>query len=189
MNPFEYIALLASIVIALGITRVLTGVGKILQLRGSLRIYWLHLVWTVNVLLWLLLNWWILYRWRAFESWNFFLFLFVLISPIVAFLLSALLLPEPLEPGYDLKQHYFGNTRPFFVLAALLPLVDAADTLLKGREHFLAQGPIYPVTIALLFALCTTGAITKNQRFHAFFGVFFFVYMIAFIMINLRMLA
>jgi hypothetical protein len=39
MAPFEYIALLASIVIALGITRVLTGFGKVLQLRGAIRFY------------------------------------------------------------------------------------------------------------------------------------------------------
>jgi hypothetical protein len=68
MTPFEYIALLTSIVIALGITRVLTGVGKVLQLRGSVRFTWVHTLWAGNVFLWLLLNWWILYRWRTFES-------------------------------------------------------------------------------------------------------------------------
>jgi hypothetical protein len=50
MMPFEYIALLASIVIALGLTRILTGVGKLLQLRGEIRSYWVHIVWCVNVL-------------------------------------------------------------------------------------------------------------------------------------------
>ncbi len=62
MAPFEYIALLASIVIALGITRILTGFGKVLQLRGEIRFYWVHALWSGNVFLWLLLNWWILYR-------------------------------------------------------------------------------------------------------------------------------
>jgi len=36
MGPFEYIALLASIVIALGITRIFTGVGRILEVRSQL---------------------------------------------------------------------------------------------------------------------------------------------------------
>ncbi|MFL7807358.1 MAG: hypothetical protein AB8I80_01935, partial [Anaerolineae bacterium] len=53
MAPFEYIALLASIIIALGLTRILTGLGQLLQLRGAVRSYWVHVVWTVNVLLWL----------------------------------------------------------------------------------------------------------------------------------------
>lgn len=188
MTPFEYISLLTSIVLALGITRILTGIGKIVQLRGSIRIYWVHLVWIVNVLLWLLLNWWILYRWRTFEQWSFFLFLFVLVSPVVAFLLSVLLVPDPLESGADLKQHYYANHRWFFVLAALLPVVDAVDTLLKGWAHFSAQGPLYIVTLSLIFVLSVIGAATRRERFHGGFGLFFLVYMLAFISINLRVL-
>jgi len=57
MTPFQYVAPLTSIVIALGITRILTGLGRILQMRGSVRTYWVHTLWTGNVFLWLLLNW------------------------------------------------------------------------------------------------------------------------------------
>src|SRR3990172_8941664 len=35
MTPFQYVAPLTSIVIALGITRILTGLGRIVQMRGS----------------------------------------------------------------------------------------------------------------------------------------------------------
>lgn len=188
MNPFEYIVLLTSIVIALGITRILTGLGKMLQLRGSIRVYWVHALWAVNVFLWLLVNWWILYRWRTFDQWTFFLFLFVLASPVVAFLLSVLLLPEPLEAGADLKQRFFENHRWFFALAALLPPIDAADTLLKGVAHFRAQGPFYVLTITLVFILCITGAVTRRERFHAAFSVFFLLYILLFIAVNLRLL-
>jgi hypothetical protein len=188
MNPFEYIVLLTSVVIALGITRILTGFGKMLQLRGGIGFYWVHALWAVNVFLWLLLNWWILYRWRNFENWTFFLFLFVLLSPIATFLLSVLLVPDSFEPGVDLKQHFFQNQRWFFVIAAFLPLIDLVDTMLKGKAHFLAQGPLYLITIALIFVLCVTAAITKRERFHAAFAVFFCVYILLFIAINLRLL-
>lgn len=188
MTPFEYIAFLTSIVIALGITRILTGFGKILQFRGGIHFYWVHTVWAGNVFLWLLLDWWILYRWRTFEDWTFFLLLFVLLSPIATFLLTVLLFPEPFDAGTDLKDHFLGNHRWFFAIAACLPLIDAIDTLLKGRAHFIAQGPLYVVTIALLFVLCVIGAITRRERFHAAFGVFFFLYILVFIAINLRLL-
>jgi hypothetical protein len=74
MTPFEYITLLTSIVLALGITRVFTGLGRVLQLRRRIRMYPVHLLRAANVLLWLLLNWSILYRWHTFERWTFFLF-------------------------------------------------------------------------------------------------------------------
>jgi hypothetical protein len=147
-----------------------------------------HALWAGNVFLWLHLNWWILYRWRTFEGWTFFLFIFVLLSPTAIFLLSVLLLPEPLDPGTDLKQHSFSGHRWFFSIAASLPLIDAIDTLLKGQAHFAAQGRLYIVTIGLLIVLCVTGAITSREGFHAAFGVFFLLYILLFIAINLRLL-
>ncbi len=112
----------------------------------------------------------------------------MLLSPIATFLLSVLLFPEPLEPGADLKQHFYSGHRWFFSIAASLPLIDAMDTLLKGQAHFAAQGPLYVLTICLLFVFSVTGAITKREGFHAAFGVFFFLYMLLFIAINLRLL-
>ncbi|MBX3064599.1 MAG: hypothetical protein U0528_03955 [Anaerolineae bacterium] len=188
MTPFDYVSLLVSIVIALGITRVLTDLGNILQLRRTIRLYWVHVLWLINVLLWLLLDWWILYRWRTFEQWNFFLFLFVLVSPVIAFLLALLLRPEVIQRDTDLKQHFYENNRWFFSLSALLPVVDAFDTLLKGWDHFVAQGPIYIITLSLIFVLCVIGARTKDERYHAAFAIFFLVYLLVFITINLRML-
>jgi hypothetical protein len=188
MSPFEYISLLTSIVLAIGITRILTGVGKVVQLHSNLRIYWVHLMWTANVFLWLLLNWWILFRWHTYEGWTFFLFLFVLVSPIVAFLLSVVLLPEPLDGGTDLKQLFFENRRWFFSLAALLPPIDAIDTLLKGWDHFLAQGIQYPIVLIVVFSLCILGIFSKDEKFHAGFAVFFLLFILAFISLNLRIL-
>jgi hypothetical protein len=39
MNTFDYLSILTSIVLALGITRLLTGVGKLLQERKTVRVY------------------------------------------------------------------------------------------------------------------------------------------------------
>jgi hypothetical protein len=188
MEPFSYLSVLTSIVLALGITRLLTGLGRLLQGRGQVRIYWVHLLWTLNVFLFLVLNWWILFRWHTQQVWSFFLFLFVLLSPTVAYLLTALLMPDPFEEGFDSKVHFYNNHRWFFTLAALLPLIDALDTWLKGPAHFSAQGPLYVLTILLLFVMNVVAASTRRERFHAFFAIFFLVYILAFIAINLRVL-
>ena len=77
MGAFEYIFLLTSIVLAAGIERILNGVGWVLQNRHQLKIYWVHLLWGLNLFLFLVLNWWILYRLRTNETWTFFLAIFV----------------------------------------------------------------------------------------------------------------
>ena len=62
MGAFEYLSVLISIILALGMTRVLGGVGEMLQARSRHRVYWVHAVWIVNLFLYLVIAWWIFYR-------------------------------------------------------------------------------------------------------------------------------
>ena len=59
MDPFSYLSVLISIILALGMTRVLAGVGEMLQARSRRRLYWVHAVWVVNLFLYLVVAWWI----------------------------------------------------------------------------------------------------------------------------------
>ena len=69
MGAFEYLSVLISIILALGMTRVLGGVGEMLQARSHRRIYWVHVVWIINLFLYLVIAWWIFYRWRNQQLW------------------------------------------------------------------------------------------------------------------------
>ena len=121
MNAFEYLSVLISIILALGMTRVLGGVGEMLQARSRRQIYWVHAIWIVNLFLYLVVPWWIFYRWRNQQPWTFFLFVFVLISPTILYLASLLLFPREgdVDLAVDYKTHYYANHRAFFILFAL----------------------------------------------------------------------
>ena len=177
MNAFEYLSVLISIILALGMTRVLGGVGEMLQAGSRRHIYWVHAVWIVNLFLYLVIAWWIFYRWRNEQPWTFFLFVFVLISPTILYLASLLLFPpeSDLEESIDYKAHYYANHRAFFVLFALFTPVDIADSLLKGIPHFLELGPQYFVSNFLYFVGLTTAAITRSERYHQVYAIFFLV--------------
>jgi hypothetical protein len=189
MDAFSYISIVPSIIIALGITRLLTGIGKIVERRDKVQKYWVHILWSVNVFLFMALNWWVLFRWESWSPWSFPLFMFLLLTPTVCFLLSVVLFPDPFEEKMDFKQHFYEDRRWFFALATLLPPLDFVDTLLKGMPHMLAQGPIYIFTIVLITALSAVAALTKNQTYNKFFSIFFLVYISVFISINLNTLA
>ena len=104
MELFPHLSILISIVLGLGIARVLTGFGRLLQVRHRFPVYWVHLVWALNLFLFLILNWWILFRWQTQAEWTFFLFIFVLLSPTVSFLLAERVGPFPC-PGTHLCGH------------------------------------------------------------------------------------
>ena len=177
MGAFEYLSVLISIILALGMTRVLAGVGEMLQARSRRQIYWVHAVWIVNLFLYLVIAWWIFYRWRDQQPWNFYLFLFVLISPTILYLASLLLFPREadVETIIDYKTHYYANHRAFFILFALFVPVDIVDSLLKGVPHFLSLGPIYFLSGVLYFAGLITAAVTRDERYHEFYVLFFLI--------------
>jgi hypothetical protein len=139
---FEYPSVLISIILALGMTRVLGGVVEMLQARSHQQIYWVHTIWIINLFLYLVIAWWIFYRWLNQQPWTFLLFVFVLISPTILYLASLLLFPREsdVDLSIDYKTHYYANHRAFFILFGLFTPVDIADSLLKGVPHFLALG-------------------------------------------------
>jgi hypothetical protein len=67
-------------------------------------------------------------------------------------------------------------------------VIDALDTYLKGREHFIAQGSLYVFFLGTIFILMIIASRISRPGYHAFFALFFFLYLLAFIAINLRVL-
>lgn len=175
MDPFSYLSVLISIILALGMTRVLAGVGEMLQARSRRQIYWVHAVWIVNLFLYLVVAWWIFYRWRNQQPWTFFLFIFVLLSPTILYLASMVLFPREgsVDESVNYKTHFYANHRVFFILIGLFGPIDVIDTLLKGIPHFLEQGPRYIISTSLFILGLTIAAFTRNQRYHEFYCVFF----------------
>jgi hypothetical protein len=177
MGAFEYLSVLISIILALGMTRVLAGVGEMLQARRHRRIYWVHVIWIVNLFIYLVVAWWVFYRWRSQQSWNFYLFVFVLIAPTILYLASMLLFPREgsTDESVDYKTHYYANHRAFFAIFSMYAVIDVADSLLKGIPHFLALGKPYIISCVLYFVGMMTAAITKNERYHQVYTTFFLV--------------
>ena len=109
-----------------------------LQARSRHRIYWVHVIWIVNLFVYLVIAWWIFYRWRDQQPWTFYLFLFVLISPTVLYLASLLLFQREgdVDAVIDYKAHYYANHRAFFILFALSVPVDIVRLAAKRRASF-----------------------------------------------------
>ena len=89
MSPFEYLAVLVSLILGLGIAHILTGVGRAIHRRREIRTDLVHGLWTVTTFLILVLNWWVFFESRSVPTWTFGQFLLI-IGWSVAFYLILL---------------------------------------------------------------------------------------------------
>ena len=167
MDMFEYISVLTSIIIGLGITHLLQGVAGLIQRPRRGEIYPTHLVWVAYMLLTTALWWWWQFGLTIRPRWTLGIYLFVSAFALVLYLLCALLFPADLD-GYDGYHDYFMSRRGwFFGLLALAYLLDLVDTLLKGVDYFASLGVGYPIQAGLIVVLCLVGAVTRSERYHA----------------------
>jgi len=117
-------------------------------------------------------------RWRNVPHWTLFLFLWLLVAPLILYLVAALLFPTNQDDVVvtSWRQHYYANNEKIFALFGLTFAIDLVDTLLKGVTYFLSLGPLYYGSMLMQIALCVIAATTKSPRYHAFFAVFYLIY-------------
>jgi hypothetical protein len=65
MSSFEFISILISIVVGLGVTNLLSGVGRAFYRRKQTPMDEVHIVLTMATLLVLSLNWWVAFKWNT----------------------------------------------------------------------------------------------------------------------------
>jgi hypothetical protein len=167
MSTFEYVAVLTSIIIGLGITHLLRGVARIIQHPGATPVYWVHLCWVGYVFLNLIFWWWWEFNLGQIDVWTFPLYLFVVLYAVLMFLSASILFPDSLD-GYDGFEDYYYSKRVWiFGLLAVVGLMDVADSLAKGVDHWLALGIEYQVARTIQPILFVVAMFTRRPRFHA----------------------
>ena len=165
MNPFEFLSVLISIIVGLAITQLLSGAARLIQVRARVRPHATTLLWMATLLLLDTQIWWAAFFRRFTQDWNFFLFLFYLLMPILAFLLSYLVLPElGDEDEIDLVDNFNANRPWFFGIFALLLCASLAEQAIRVGSLQLDAD----VAFRLLFlALSLAGATIRSARAHA----------------------
>ncbi len=118
MALFEFLMVLVSIIVGLGIAEVLVGVARLLRARSRVRYYWVHGVLTAFVFVALLQQWWEIWDLRGAPAWSFVGLALMLVGPICLFLIAHLMFPE-INSEVDVESYYHGQMRPVWALGAL----------------------------------------------------------------------
>jgi hypothetical protein len=164
MDAFAHLSVLISIVLGLGITNLLLGFARIVQMRARVKAYWPTIVWGLVLLVIHVQTWWSMFGLRTVETWTFVAFSLTLMQPILLFFLSALVMPDfDRDEALDLKANYFAQVRWFFgIIIALLIASLLRSYAIGGRPPAAADLAFH---IAFL-AGAVPAAIITNERFH-----------------------
>ncbi len=117
MNAFEYVTVLISIILGLGITQILTGIANLIHKSDRVRVYWPHILWMLFVLILHIQEWWVTYELKSYQPWRLPTFLFVMAYPVNLFILARMLFPYSLKGKViDLKMFYYGHYQKIFLI-------------------------------------------------------------------------
>jgi hypothetical protein len=178
---FPHIRIVMGMVIGLGVTRLLSGLARIVQHPGQYRLYPVHLAWVGSMLLLLVHFWWWEFGLYTLETWTFGKYLFIFYA-VILFMLCALLFPDSMLDYTSYEDFFYSRRAWFFGLLATTYLLDVIDTLLKGPEHFAHFGVEYLIRTPIFVALCVVAILVRDRRFHVAFVAGTLVYQMSFIL-------
>lgn len=178
MNKAEYLSVLVSIVVGMGLSQMLSGFGRMLAARRRVRVYGVSLMQALVVFLALIQFWWSTFDYDEAILDNFFSFLIFLLAPILLYLLSALVFPDFDDDlaTVSMRDHYY-DVRPWFfgIGAAAVVSNTVRNVVVEGAGVLTDDRPFE----ALFFVLMLSGLAIRNPRYHAILSVGFLVAFVA----------
>ena len=166
MSPFEYVIVLISIILGLGITTILTGLAEFIKHSRLFKIYAPHAIWIVLVFVLHVHEWWENYSLRSVDVWKLPMFLFILLYPINLYVLAHLLFPSEIKNGVSSKEFYLANYPRLFTSAIILDLLSIIHNLTFERLSLADQIPHF-----IVLSILTAGIISKSRNTAIHIGI------------------
>jgi len=165
VNVFEFLLVIVSIVLGLGITELLAGLVRILRgelVAGKLHALWMFVIFQLQVQLA-----WGLWGLRSKVEWQYPEFLLLLLAPVLLYLAAAVIFPS-VGADESLDFHLMRRRRPLFLLLAGYVFVAGLFSwLLFDEDLTLTSAIIRLPAVAILATL----AITERPRLHLLLGL------------------
>ncbi|MDX2195979.1 MAG: hypothetical protein NW207_06140 [Cytophagales bacterium] len=163
--PFaDYLLVFISIIVGYVCTEFFAGWGSLIRNRENVKMYWLHLAWTINFFCQLMVNWWWLWGNRIRLTENFLYFFYTLISPVIFYIISVFLFPT-IKDGQvlDFKVYFYKNRNNIFGMFGMLISAYYVNNIWLRGQDIMSFDNIYCLT-GIAFALISVAV--KNELFH-----------------------
>ena len=165
MDHFEFILIITSVIFALAVAQILSGVSRIAQSKSTIRFFLPHSIWVINLFVFIFLVWWVSWEFRDIQ-WTFPRYAYMIFAPTILYFACSLVIPQQIDgPEFNMDEHFFQIRRPLFMSFALATLVVMVDGDVLGKEPILHPGRIGNL---VMLALAFWGYVSTSRKTHNF---------------------
>ena len=162
MSLFEFLMVLLSIIVGLGLSEVLTGFARVLRQGRANEFCIAHAAVVFTIAVALLQIFWESWSLREHTSWTFTGAALMLGGPILLHLLAHVLFPGDDEKT-SLREYYFSKTRLIWSLALLAVITGTLFRPIAFGETLFKVDNLSSFPLAAAFVLL---AISRNRTLH-----------------------
>tara|TARA_R110002049_G_scaffold272614_1_gene450210 strand:- start:3638 stop:4213 length:576 start_codon:yes stop_codon:yes gene_type:complete len=160
MSIFEFVLVMASLILAIGITVLLRHVALIITNRRTIELDFVAISWMVFLFIIATSMWWSFWDYSN-VNWTYPLYMYLLMCPTLQFLaISMLVSTDTSKPGASLSATFKRVRLPFMILMAAFQVIVSWDGWVFGVEPFWNGLRAIQCTVILIFVI---GALTSKQ--------------------------
>jgi hypothetical protein len=162
MSHFEYLSVAVSMILSLGVLRLLDSLRFVVDPEGR---WGVVVAWIAIKLLNHVVFWWALWTAHERENWNILLFSWTLLFPAVLYLQVTALVTTTPQTVRDWRAHFFEVRRWFFTANLILLAQTVVSATVMGA---LTARSFYSTLVlqGILFAVNVIGLASANPRVH-----------------------
>jgi hypothetical protein len=105
MTQHEYVFVAVSIILGLGITRMLHTVATLIRAKAAVTFHWASAIYSLSVMAYALQLWWVGWGLRDMPLWSFSDFLILVVGSICIYGAAEMALPVPNECELNMLEH------------------------------------------------------------------------------------
>jgi hypothetical protein len=165
MTRFEILYLLITVVFGFLATDMVLCWAALLRKRYLVKFYWVHVAWSVLILIIAMQFWWGIWRLHTLDDWSFFSAMAIFLELVLLVLAAAVITPSRYntEP-IDLQDFFYENSPVFFTICAVLMIVLATVNLFIGDRALLSMENAIR---AIAISVAMLGAMTRSEKVHS----------------------
>lgn len=158
---FEHVTILLSFVFAIALTHILTSTTELVWARRRVRISWLQLLWMLNAVMSIVINWTALSALTSIRKWTPLEIVIQFVAAVVQYYTCSLISIRPKGDGPVDMPSFFEQERPsVFAAYSLMTIVAIFQTFWDAKSYGLTPSQAIQssgLVLAMLAATLTAG--------------------------------